>query len=55
MKKIAMVLLALIMIAAVALLFTDYMRFGMFIIAFGSLSFSISRIMIMTKKNKEIN
>ena len=55
MKKIAMVLLVLIMIAGLALLFTDYMRFGMFIIAFGSLSFSISRIIIMSKKNKEIN
>ena len=52
MKKIAMVMLVLVELAGLALLFTDYMIFGMFIIAISTLSISIARIYFL-KKGKE--
>ena len=51
-KTIAMVLLVLAEIAGLILLFTDYMRFGMFIIAISTLSVSIASIYFQ-KKGKE--
>lgn len=54
MKKIAMVMLALAELAGLALLFTDYMIFGMFIIAISTLSFSIGRIYFQTKGKENI-
>lgn len=53
MKKLAMVLLVLVQIAALALLFTEYMRFGMFLIAFSGLSFSMSRIILAKRRNSK--
>ncbi|MBP5654805.1 MAG: hypothetical protein J6X33_04770 [Clostridiales bacterium] len=52
MKTIAMILLVLAEIAGLILLFTDYMRFGMFIIAISTLSVSIASIYLQ-KNGKE--
>ena len=54
MKKIAMVMLVLAELAGLMLLFTDYMIFGMFIIAISTLSISIARIYFQTKGKENI-
>ncbi|MBO4459718.1 MAG: hypothetical protein J5778_03575 [Clostridiales bacterium] len=54
MKKIAMVMLVLAELAGLVLLFTDYMIFGMFIIAISTLSISIARIYFLNKGKENI-
>ena len=54
MKKIAMVMLVLVELAGLMLLFTDYMIFGMFIIAISTLSISIASIYFQTKGKENI-